>query len=107
MLAIQGRKRVLWVLTVFKPKEIFCLIGLLASGALDVWSRHATERAYERGVSKLDAERVIRRGRVTGLDIQANGQERWQLAGKDEDGFAFTIVVTPIAPDVLVVTVII
>jgi hypothetical protein len=54
----------------------------------------------------LDAERVIRRGRVTGLDMQADGQERWQLAGKDEDGFAFTVVITPIAPDVLVVTVI-
>ncbi len=33
-------------------------------------------------------------------------KERWQLAGKDEDGLAFTVVVTPIAPDVLVVTVI-
>jgi len=54
----------------------------------------------------LDAERVIRRGRVTGLDMQADGQERWQLAGKDEDGLAFTVVITPIEPDVLVVTVI-
>jgi uncharacterized DUF497 family protein len=79
---------------------------LLGQGASIVWSRHATERAHERGVSKLDAERVIRRGRVTGLDMQANGQERWQLAGKDEDGFAFTVVITPIAPDVIVVTVI-
>ncbi len=79
---------------------------LLAQGAAIVWSRHATERAHERGVSKLDAEHVIRRGRVTGLDMQADGQERWQLAGKDEDGFAFTVVITPIAPDVLVVTVI-
>ncbi|MBM3592921.1 MAG: DUF4258 domain-containing protein [Alphaproteobacteria bacterium] len=70
------------------------------------WSRHAIERAHERGVSKLDAERVIRRGRVTGLDMQADGQERWQLAGKDEDGLAFTVVITPIEPDVLVVTVI-
>ena len=33
-------------------------------------------------------------------------EERWKLAGKDEDGFAFTVVVTPIAPDILVVTVI-
>jgi hypothetical protein len=38
--------------------------------------------------------------------MQANGQERWKLAGKDEDGFAFTVVVTPTAPDILVVTVI-
>lgn len=91
----------------FRSKENASLGVLLAKGAAIVWSRHATERAYERGVSKLDAERVIRRGRVTGLAIQANGQERWQLAGKDEDGFAFTVVVTPIAPDVLVVTVII
>ena len=79
---------------------------MLAQGAAIVWSRHASERAHERGVSKLDAERVIRRGSVTGLDMQANGQERWQLAGKDEDGFAFTVVITPIAPDILVVTVI-
>jgi uncharacterized DUF497 family protein len=90
----------------YRGKESASLGVLLAKGAAIVWSRHATERAHERGVSKLDAERVIRRGRVNGLDIQANGQERWQLAGKDEDGFAFTIVVTPIALDVLVVTVI-
>ena len=49
---------------------------------------------------------MICRGRVTGFDMQANGQERWQLAGKDEDGHAFTVVITPIAPDILVVTVI-
>lgn len=49
---------------------------------------------------------MIYRGRVTGFDMQANGQERWQLAGQDEDGLAFTVVVTPIAPDILVVTVI-
>ena len=90
----------------FRSKESASLGLLLAQGAAIIWSRHATERAYERGVSKLDAERVIRRGRVTGLDMQADGQERWQLAGKDEGGFAFTVVVTPIAPDVLVVTVI-
>ena len=90
----------------FRSKESASLGVLLGQGASIVWSRHATERAHERGVSKLDAERVIRRGRVTGLDMQANGQERWQLAGKDEDGFASTVVVTPIAPDVLVVTVI-
>ena len=90
----------------FRSKESASLGVLLGQGASIVWSRHATERAHERGVSKLDAERVIRRGRVTGLDMQANGQECWQLAGKDEDGFAFTVVITPIAPDVLVVTVI-
>jgi uncharacterized DUF497 family protein len=90
----------------FRSKESASLGVLLGQGASIVWSRHATEGAHERGVSKLDAERVIRRGRVTGLDMQANGQERWQLAGKDEDGFAFTVVITPIAPDVLVVTVI-
>jgi uncharacterized DUF497 family protein len=90
----------------YQSKESASLGVLLAQGAAIVWSRHATERAHERGVSKLDAERVIRRGRVTGLDMQADGQDRWQLAGKDEDGFGFTVVITPIAPDVLVVTVI-
>jgi hypothetical protein len=90
----------------FRSKESASLGVLLAQGAQIVWSYHATERAHERGVSKLDAERVIRQGRVTGLDMQADGQERWRLAGKDEDGRAFTLVVTPIAPDILVVTVI-
>ena len=90
----------------YRGKESASLGVVLAKGAAIVWSRHATERAHERGVSKLDAERVIRRGRVTGLDMQADGQERWRLAGKDEDGFAFTVVITPIAPDILVVTVI-
>ncbi|MCA3420685.1 MAG: DUF4258 domain-containing protein [Roseomonas sp.] len=90
----------------FRRKESASLGVLLAQGAAIVWSRHALERAHERSVSKLDAERVIRRGRVTGLDLQADGQERCQLAGKDEDGHAFTVVITPIAPDVLVVTVI-
>ena len=90
----------------YQSKESASLGALVAQGAAIVWSRHATERAHERGVSKLDAEHVIRRGRVTGLDMQADGQDRWQLAGKDEDGFAFTVVITPIAPDILVVTVI-
>ena len=90
----------------YRSKESASLGVLLAQGAAVVWSPHAPDRADERGVSKLDAERVIRRGRVTSLDLQANGQERWQLAGQDEDGHAFTVVITPIAPDVLVVTVI-
>jgi uncharacterized DUF497 family protein len=90
----------------FRNKESASLGFLLAQGAAIVWSPHATDRARERGVSKFDAERVIRRGRVTGLDVQADGQERWQLAGKDEDGHAFTVVITPIAPNILVVTVI-
>lgn len=90
----------------FRSKESASLGVLLAQGAAIVWSPHATDRARERGVSKLVAERVIRRGRVTGLDMQADGRERWQLAGKDQDGHAFTVVITPIAPDVLVVTVI-
>jgi uncharacterized DUF497 family protein len=87
-------------------KERASLLALLSQGAEIVWSNHATERALERGVTKLDAERVIRRGRVTGLDMQADGQDRWQLRGADEDGRAFTVVVTPINPDLLVVTVI-
>jgi hypothetical protein len=87
-------------------KERASLLALLSQGAEIVWSKHATERALQRGVTKLDAERVIKRGRVTGLDMQADGQERWQLRGADEDGRPFTVVVTPIKPDVLVVTVI-
>jgi len=54
----------------------------------------------------LDAQRVIERGRVTGMDMQANGEERWRLAGTDEDNEAFTVVVTPNGDNVLVVTVI-
>jgi len=87
-------------------KESAFLLALLSQGAKIVWSNHATERALERGVTKLDAERVIRRGRVTGLDLQADGQDRWQLRGAEEDGRAFTVVVAPLRPDVLVVTVI-
>ena len=90
-----------------RPRESAALKGLLSAGADIVWSHHATARARERGVSKLDAERVIRRGLVTGLDMQADGSDRWQMRGADDDGCEFTVVVTPIAPDVLVVTVIV
>lgn len=89
------------------PKESAALRRLLSDGADIVWSRHAEDRLRQRQVSKLDAERVIRRGTVTGLDMRANGEESWQLAGADSDGCQFTVVVVPIAPDLLVVTVIV
>jgi hypothetical protein len=89
------------------PKESAALRKLLSDGAEIVWSRHAEQRLRQRQVSKLDAERIIRRGSVTGLDMQASGEERWQLAGADPDGCAFTVVVVPLAPNVLVVTVIV
>ena len=46
----------------FRNKESASLGFLLAQGAAVVWSPHAPDRADERGVSKLDAERVIKAG---------------------------------------------
>jgi hypothetical protein len=46
----------------FWSKESASLGVLLVQGAAVVWSPHATNRADERGVSKLDAERVIKGG---------------------------------------------
>jgi hypothetical protein len=46
----------------YRSKESASLGVLLAQGAAIVWSRNAIERAHERGVSKLDAERVIKGG---------------------------------------------
>ncbi|MCA3416074.1 MAG: DUF4258 domain-containing protein [Roseomonas sp.] len=90
----------------FRPEESAALRALLSKGAAIIWKPHAETRARERGVSKLDAQRVIERGRVTGMDMQANGEQRWRLAGTDEDNEAFTVVVTPNGDNVLVVTVI-
>jgi len=91
--------------SVIRHQESAALRRLLTAGAAIVWHPHALKRAREREVSKLDAERAIRRAQVTGLDLQANGEERWRIAWADEDGCKFTVVVTPIEPDVLVITV--
>jgi uncharacterized DUF497 family protein len=95
-----------WGFLMFRPEESAALKALLSSGAEIIWSPHAETRARERGVSKLDVQSVIKRGRVTGLDMQANGEERWRLAGTDEDNVDFIVVVTPKDDNLLVVTVI-
>ena len=90
------------------PRETARLRAMLASGARISWDvPHARQRAKERDVSILIAERVIRGGRVTGLGVEADGSERWAISGRDMDGRPVNVVVTPRLPDVLrVITVI-
>lgn len=81
---------------------------MLAAGARISWEvPHARQRAKERGVSVLIAERVIRRGRVVMLGVEADGSERWTIAGRDPDGRPINVVVTAVSAGVVrVITVI-
>jgi hypothetical protein len=42
------------------------------------------------------AERIIRAGAVTGLDIDAGGAERWRVSGHDGEGRPVDVVVVEI-----------
>jgi uncharacterized DUF497 family protein len=81
---------------------------MLKGGARISWEvPHARTRAKTRGVSVLIAERVIQRGSITKLGLEADGTERWTISGRDTDGRPVDVVVTPVPPDVLrVITVI-
>ncbi len=80
---------------------------MLAAGARISWDRHAKRRTVERDVPTFVAERILGRGVVTSLDLDASGTERWRVSGRDEDGRPVDVVVQPVGDDVVrVVTVI-
>lgn len=81
---------------------------MLAHAARISWEvPHARQRAMERGVSIVVAERVIRNGAITRISLEADGSERWSISGKDPDGRAVDVVVMPIGTTTLrVITVI-
>jgi len=81
---------------------------MVAAGARISWEiPHAREQAAKRNVPRFEAERVIKGGTVTGLEIEVSGQERWLVSGRDTDGRPVDVVVKPIGDRVLrVVTVI-
>jgi uncharacterized DUF497 family protein len=81
---------------------------MLALAARISWEvPHARQRAMERGVSIVVAERVIRNGAITQISMEPDGSERWTISGKDPDGRAVDVVVTPIGTAIIrVITVI-
>lgn len=88
-------------------QETARLKAMLAAGARISWDRHATRQAAERDVPKFIAERILRRGAVTLVEIFASGEERWRVSGHDTDGRPVDVVVSPVGDDtVRVVTVI-
>lgn len=70
------------------------LQGALQQGARIVWTTHANTRSKERRITKLIAERVLRRGYVDGVETSPNGREKWRVVGSDNDGRRIGIVVS-------------
>lgn len=50
------------------------LQGALQQGARIIWTTRANIRSKERRITKLIAERVLRRGYVDGVETSPNGQ---------------------------------
>ena len=69
---------------------------MLAAGARISWERHHAKRqAAGRKVPIFVAERVIRTGGVTQLEVDIRGRERWRVSGRDPDGRPVDVVVAP------------
>jgi len=49
----------------------------------------------------FEAERILRRGMVTALEVEVSGQERWRISGRDTDGRPVDVVVKPIGDQTL------
>lgn len=57
---------------------------------------HARARARERSVPIFVAERILRAGMVTDVELPAGGPERWRVIGRDPDGRPVAVVVAVI-----------
>jgi hypothetical protein len=80
-----------------RHSETARLKAMLAAEARISWSiSHARRQATERQVPMIVAERIVRMGTVTGLEVEVSGQERWRVSGRDPDGRPVDVVVAPI-----------
>lgn len=70
------------------------LQGALKQGARIVWTSHANTRSKQRRITKLIAERVLRRGHIDDVETPPNGKEKWRVIGKDNDGRQIGVVVS-------------
>ena len=82
-----------------RHSETARLKAMLAAGARISWEgrrQHAKQQATRRKVPIFVAERIIRTGTVTDLEVEVSGQERWRVSGRDPDGRPIDVVVAPI-----------
>lgn len=59
------------------------------------YSRHATVRMAERGISKVAVSKVLRAGWVVSVETPLGRDERWRARGHDVDGRAIEVVIVP------------
>jgi len=76
---------------------------MVVSGAKITWEvHHAREQAALRNVQLVEAERVVRTGTVTRIDL-VGSQIRWRISGWDSDSRPVDVVVRPVGNSVLLV----
>ena len=69
---------------------------MLAQGARISWEYpHASDRARQRGITKLSAERIIRTGFVIAVRSGGTRRERWRISGVTLDERELIVVVAP------------
>ncbi|GBQ62789.1 hypothetical protein AA0243_2965 [Novacetimonas hansenii NRIC 0243] len=93
------------MITVPHDAERRRLQNAITQGARIVWTHHATQRSRERHISKLIAERVLRRGNIDQIEAPLDGDETWRVVGTDNDGRRIGVVVT-LKDDVCIIRII-
>lgn len=93
------------LITVPHNAERCRLQNAIMQGARIVWTAHATKRSRERHISKLIAERVLRRGNIDQIETPLDGDETWRVVGTDNDGRRIGVVIT-LKEDVCVIRII-
>ena len=85
----------------------FELRAMVVKGARISWEiPHAEQRAFERDVLKVEAERIVQTGTVVKTDPDRDGRIRWRVAGRDSDGRSVHVVVKAVGSVLRVITVI-
>ncbi|EGG78900.1 hypothetical protein SXCC_00422 [Gluconacetobacter sp. SXCC-1] len=81
------------------------LQNAITQGAQIVWTNHAQKRSRERHISKLIAERVLRRGTIDQIEAPLTDDETWRVVGTDNNARRIGVVVT-LKDDVCIIRVI-
>lgn len=74
------------------PSEVLARLRQAAQNRPSfIFSAHAMDRAYERGITRTDVLKAFQT--ATHAEEQETG--RWRISGYDEDNKEFTVIVAP------------
>lgn len=83
------------------------LEGVLSSGPRFSYERHALMQMQERLITRQDVRAALYTGRVYGVELAYETEERWRIEGLDVDGHKLAVVIEAIqdgAETVVIIT---